>query len=82
VLLGYPSHSAYVAAEGCAKTSQAVHDMLNRLAPAAVRNARAEADDLQPLQTEPLEPGPMRDAPDRLHALEIGRIEEQMAQLR
>lgn len=56
VLLGYPSHSAYVAAEGCAKTSQAVHDMLNRLAPAAVRNARAEADDLQPLQTEPLEP--------------------------
>jgi peptidyl-dipeptidase Dcp len=56
VLLGYPNHSAYVAADACAKTSEAVHDMLNRLAPAAVRNAKAEADDLQKLQTEPLEP--------------------------
>ena len=35
-----------------------------------------------PGPTEPLEPGPMRDAPDRLHALEIGRIEEQLAKLR
>ena len=33
----------------------------------------------QPGETEPLEPGPMRDAPERLHALEIGRIEEQLA---
>ena len=31
---------------------------------------------------KPLEPGPMRDEPDRLHALEIGRIEEQLAVLR
>lgn len=29
----------------------------------------------------PLDPGPMRDEPDRLHALEIGRIEEQLATL-
>lgn len=29
-----------------------------------------------------LEPGPMRDAPDRLRALEMGRIEEQLAELR
>jgi uncharacterized protein (DUF58 family) len=30
----------------------------------------------------PLDPGPMRDEPDRLHALEIGRIEEQLATLK
>ena len=56
VLLGYHSHSAYVAEEACAKTSEAVHAMLSRLAAPAVRNARAEAADLQPLQEEPLEP--------------------------
>jgi hypothetical protein len=32
--------------------------------------------------TEPLDPGPMSDAPERLHGLEIGRIEEQLARLR
>jgi len=32
--------------------------------------------------TQPLDPGPLRDAPDRLHALELGRIEEQLAVLR
>jgi hypothetical protein len=30
-------------------------------------------------KTIPLEPGPMRDDPARLHLLEIGRIEEQLA---
>ena len=35
-----------------------------------------------PGQTTPLEPGPMRDEPERLLALEIGRIEEQLARLR
>jgi len=35
-----------------------------------------------PGETEPLEPGPMRDAPERLVALEIGRIEEQLARLK
>jgi len=54
-LLGYPSHSEYVAADACAKTSEAVHAMLNRLAPPAVRNAKAEAADLQSLQSEPLQ---------------------------
>jgi hypothetical protein len=29
----------------------------------------------------PLDPGPMRDEPDRLQVLEIGRIEEQLAAL-
>lgn len=33
-------------------------------------------------ETSPLAPGPMRDTPDRLHALEVGRIEEQLARLR
>jgi hypothetical protein len=33
-------------------------------------------------ETQPLDLGPMSDAPERLHVLEIGRIEEQLAQLR
>ena len=56
VLLGYPNHSEYVAADACAKTSEAVHGMLSRLAAPAVRNVHAEAAELQPLQDEPLEP--------------------------
>jgi len=55
-LLGYPHHSEYVAADACAQTSAAVQEMLQRLAPAAVRNARAEAADLQELQDDPLQP--------------------------
>jgi uncharacterized protein (DUF58 family) len=35
-----------------------------------------------PGETKPLEPGPMRDDPERLVALEIGRIEEQLAVMR
>jgi len=31
------------------------------------------------VSAKPLDPGPMRDAPEYLHALEIGRIEEQLA---
>lgn len=33
-------------------------------------------------ETELLDPGPMRDEPDRLHTLEVGHIEEQLAALR
>ena len=33
-------------------------------------------------EKKPLEPGPMRDDPARLHGLEIGRIEEQLAVVR
>ena len=55
-LLGYPHHAEYVAADACAKTSDAVRAMLGRLTPAAVRNARAEAAELQELQGEPLQP--------------------------
>jgi uncharacterized protein (DUF58 family) len=33
-------------------------------------------------ETEPLDPGPLRDEPDRLHRLEVGKIEEQLAALK
>lgn len=33
-------------------------------------------------ETQSLDPGPMSDAPERWHVLEIGRIEEQLAQLK
>ncbi|WP_156044005.1 M3 family metallopeptidase [Cellulomonas sp. HZM] len=55
-LLGYEHHAAYVAADATARSSDAVSDMLARLAPAAVANARREAADL----TEALR----RDVPD------------------
>ncbi|WP_163542268.1 M3 family metallopeptidase [Occultella kanbiaonis] len=46
-LLGYAHHAAYVAEDGTAATTEAVNEMLGRLAGPAVRNARAEAADLQ-----------------------------------
>ncbi|HEY5970622.1 MAG TPA: M3 family metallopeptidase, partial [Pseudoxanthomonas sp.] len=46
-LLGYPNHAAYVLEDETAKTPQAVNDMLGKLAPAAVANAKREAADLQ-----------------------------------
>ncbi|WP_449385293.1 M3 family metallopeptidase [Cellulomonas soli] len=46
VLLGYEHHAAYVAADATARTAQAVEQILGRLAPVAVRNARREAADL------------------------------------
>ncbi|MCW3159373.1 M3 family metallopeptidase [Micropruina sonneratiae] len=55
-LLGYRHHAEYVAADACAKTSEAVREMLHRLVSPAVRNARAEASDLQQLQSEQLRP--------------------------
>jgi peptidyl-dipeptidase Dcp len=51
-LLGFSSHAAYVTADQTAKTPQAVAAMLERLAPAAARNARAEQQDLQQLAGE------------------------------
>jgi peptidyl-dipeptidase Dcp len=48
-LLGYPDHASYVLEERTARTKQAVDEMLGRLAPAAVANARAEAAALQAL---------------------------------
>lgn len=46
-LLGYPNHAAFVLEVATAGTVQAVNDMLSRLAPAAVANARREAADIQ-----------------------------------
>ncbi|EGF33172.1 Peptidyl-dipeptidase Dcp [Oxalobacteraceae bacterium IMCC9480] len=46
-LLGYPSHAAYVLQEETAKTPAAVNQLLSRLAPPAVANARAEGDAIQ-----------------------------------
>lgn len=48
-LLGYGNHAAYVLADQTARTVDAVNDMLARLGPAAVANARREAADLQAL---------------------------------
>ena len=45
-LLGAPNHAAWVAADNTAKTPEAIAAMLDQLAPAAARNARAEADTL------------------------------------
>ena len=46
-LLGYPNHAAYIIADETAKTAEAAVGLLERLAPAAVANARAEAAELQ-----------------------------------
>jgi len=46
-LLGYENHSSYVAAGSTAKTSEAINEVLSRLAPAARRNVEKEREDLQ-----------------------------------
>ncbi|WP_250447446.1 M3 family metallopeptidase [Actinotalea sp. C106] len=46
-LLGFEHHAAYVAADSTARTTEAVDEILGRLAPAAAANARAEAADLE-----------------------------------
>ncbi|HET6436208.1 MAG TPA: M3 family metallopeptidase, partial [Xanthomonadaceae bacterium] len=46
-LLGYPTYAAYGLEDQTAKTPEAVNDMLGKLAPAAVANAKREAADMQ-----------------------------------
>ncbi len=46
-LFGFKSHAEYVISNQTAGTPANVHGMLRRIAPAAVRNARAEAADIQ-----------------------------------
>jgi peptidyl-dipeptidase Dcp len=48
-LLGYPNHAAFVLENETAGSVEAVNDMLARLAPPAVANARREAADIQAL---------------------------------
>jgi len=52
MLIGYDTHAAYVLDDETAGTVQAVNDMLGRLGPRAVQNARREAADLQALINE------------------------------
>ena len=47
VLLGHPNHASYVLEEQTAGNTANVHAMLQKIAPAAIRNARAEASDIQ-----------------------------------
>jgi peptidyl-dipeptidase Dcp len=46
-MLGYPNYAAYSLANQTAKTPEAVNEMLGKLAPAAVANAKREAAELQ-----------------------------------
>jgi peptidyl-dipeptidase Dcp len=51
-LLGYENHASYVLDDQTAGTTEAVNDMLARLAPPSIENARREAEDLQALANE------------------------------
>lgn len=51
-LLGFENHAATVAAEGTAKSADAVAQRLASMAPAAARNARREARELAALKAE------------------------------
>ena len=46
-LLGYEHHAAWVAANGCARTTKAVLNLLERVAPGAVKLANSETNELQ-----------------------------------
>ncbi|WP_335984160.1 M3 family metallopeptidase [Streptomyces sp. CA2R106] len=54
-LLGYPSHAAYTAADTTAGSTEAVTDLLARLVPPAVANARREAEALAQAAGGPIE---------------------------
>lgn len=55
-LLGYDNHAEYVLADQTAGTTQAVTEMLERLVPPAVANARKEQADLEEIAGHPIEP--------------------------
>ena len=46
-LLGFAHHAEFVASDGCAKTTEAVNAILQRVAGPAIENARQEAAELQ-----------------------------------
>ncbi len=52
-LLGFAHHADYVASDATARTSDAVHTLLAQLAPAARRNADAEAAELETVLKAP-----------------------------
>ena len=53
-LLGFPNHAAYVTKDETAGSPEAVAAMLDRLAPVAAKNARAEQADLEELAGHPV----------------------------
>ncbi|WP_432866128.1 M3 family metallopeptidase [Microbispora rosea] len=55
-LLGYENHAEYVLADQTAGTTGAVTEMLDRLVPPAVANARKEQADLEELAGHPIQP--------------------------
>ncbi len=73
-LLGFANHAAYVAADGCARTGGAVWELLTKLAPAAVANARAEAADMEPVWQR-VAPGERLEAWDWQFVAELLRTE-------
>ncbi|WP_313558018.1 M3 family metallopeptidase [Miniimonas arenae] len=73
-LLGYPHHAAYVAAGATAGSTEAVMGILTQLAAPAVRNARAEAEDLQVSLAVDV-PGATLEAADWAHYAERVRRE-------
>ncbi len=72
-LLGYAHHAAYVADQGCAKTTAAVNEILHRVGPAAVANARREALALQ-TQLDATEPGATLEPWDWQYLAELERV--------
>ncbi len=73
-LLGFANHAAYVAADGCARTGQAVGELLTTLAPAAVANARAEAAEMEQVWQR-ISPGEPLEAWDWQFVAELLRTE-------
>ncbi|WP_433218861.1 M3 family metallopeptidase [Microtetraspora malaysiensis] len=55
-LLGYANHAEYVLADQTAGSTQAVTEMLGRLVPPAVANARKEQSDLEEIAGHPIQP--------------------------
>ncbi|GGK71977.1 M3 family metallopeptidase [Ornithinimicrobium pekingense] len=55
-LLGYPHHAAYVHEVACARTTEAVNDLLGRLTPGVVQIVEREAEALR-ARLESVEPG-------------------------
>lgn len=55
-LLGYPNHAAYVVERTCAKTSEAVNDLLAQLGPAARAQAQRDAVEIEQ-RLQQIEPG-------------------------
>ena len=72
-LLGYEHHAAAVADQGCAKTTAAVNEILGRVGPAAVANARREAAALQ-AQLDAIEPGATLEPWDWQYLAELERV--------